>query len=213
MFCWRMKISKHIHSCLLVEEQGKAVLIDPGSYTLQETALNIEDLKQLDAVLITHEHADHVSLELLRRIMEKFPDIAILTNKQVAAKLAREHIEVFKKEEPSFIKKQNAPHEKILGAIPENTLFHVFGKLTHPGDSFQFAKTKEILALPIQAPWGSMVQAVEKAVEIKPKLVIPIHDWHLRDEARKHFYDAAENYLRNRGIEFRGLEVGETLEC
>ena len=50
-----MKITKFGHSCLLVEENGVRILFDPGSYS---TAQN--DVKNIDVVLITHEHSDHV---------------------------------------------------------------------------------------------------------------------------------------------------------
>ncbi|MBI2137088.1 hypothetical protein HYU12_01065 [Candidatus Woesearchaeota archaeon] len=43
-----MIISKRTHSCLIIEEKGKTILIDPGSYTAQENALKADDLKKLD---------------------------------------------------------------------------------------------------------------------------------------------------------------------
>ena len=106
----------------------------------------------------------------------------------------------------------DAPHELLLGGRgAENTLFNISQKLTHPGDSLKFDKTCEILALPIQAPWGSFVASVEKAAAVKPKVVIPIHDWHWKDSARRRMYDIASQYLAEKGIEFRGLEVGEEM--
>ncbi|MDO8655088.1 MAG: MBL fold metallo-hydrolase, partial [bacterium] len=51
-----MKITKYVHSCLLVEEQGKTALIDPGNYTFQSKALDLRYIEKLDFVLITHEH-------------------------------------------------------------------------------------------------------------------------------------------------------------
>lgn len=106
----------------------------------------------------------------------------------------------------------SAPHALLLGGrTVENALFDIFGRLTHPGDSLQFNKSCDILALPIQAPWGSFVASVEKAASLKPKIVIPIHDWHWKDSARKKLYDAAKNYLAERGIDFRGLALDEEL--
>lgn len=107
----------------------------------------------------------------------------------------------------------DAPHEFMLGRrSAENNLFNIFEKLTHPGDSLKFDKSLDILALPIQALWGSMVASVEKAAQVKPKIVIPIHDWPLKDSARRKSYERAKNYLAEKGIELRGLEVGEEFE-
>ena len=204
-----MKISKYVHSCLLIEEQGKTILIDPGNYTAEEEALSANWLEKLDFILITHEHEDHMYIPLIQELVNKFPEVRLISNASVAAILEKEGLAV-STEGNDFIRMQDVSHEKLLGrAVPQNTLFHLFGKLTHPGDSLQFDSTKEILALPIQAPWGSMVQAIEKAAELKPKVVIPIHDWHWSEKARKRLYGMASDYLRGKGIDFKGLDTVE----
>ena len=204
-----MKISKYVHSCLLIEEQDKTILIDPGNYTAEEKALNVSRLEKLDFILITHEHEDHMYIPLIQELVSKFPEVRLISNSSVAAILEEEGFPV-STEENDFIVKKDVSHEKLLGGVVlQNTLFHLFGKLTHPGDSLQFDSTKEILALPIQAPWGSMVQAIEKAAELKPKVVIPIHDWHWSEKARKRLYGMAADYLREKGIDFRGVDTVE----
>lgn len=197
---------------MLIENNGITVLIDPGNFTFEENALPIDDMEKLDFVLITHEHADHMSVPLLKKIVAKFPEVRVISNGVTADLLAKEGIAA-SIQSPEFVEALPIPHERVLALAPHNTLFHVFGELTHPGDSLQFSETKEILALPIQAPWGSMVAALEKAAQLKPKLVIPIHDWHWKDEARKKLYAMAATYLREQGIEeFRGLETGESID-
>lgn len=206
-----MKISKHIHSCLLVEDGWKTILIDPGNYTFEEDGLDVKKLDKLDMILITHEHLDHVYPPLIKKILEKFPEIKIYSNGAVKNVLAKDGIKTETMGDEIF-SVVSAPHELLLGGrTVENTLFNIFGKLTHPGDSLKFEKTLDVLALPIQAPWGSFVSSVEKAVLLKPKIVIPIHDWHWKDAARRKMYDQAKNYLAEKGIEFCGLEVGEEL--
>jgi len=100
----------------------------------------------------------------------------------------------------------------VLGKTPENAMFQIFNKLTHPGDSHSFNSTTKILAMPVQAPWGSFVAAIEKAAELKPKIVIPIHDWHWKDKARKKLYEIAADYLSRLGINFKAAETGEVVE-
>ena len=50
-----MRLTKFGHSCLLVEEQGARMLLDPG--TLSD---GFEELQGLTAILYTHQHADHL---------------------------------------------------------------------------------------------------------------------------------------------------------
>ncbi len=207
-----MKITKYVHSCLLVEEQGKTALIDPGNYTFQSKALDLRYIEKLDFVLITHEHQDHLDVPFLRTILAQFPNVEIITNPSVVLLLEQQGIKASSKgnKDVSIVE---AKHERLFfSSAPQNVLFHVFSRLTHPGDSFAFSETREVLALPVQAPWGSTTQAVEKALQLKPRIVIPIHDWHWSQEARKAMYDRLAAYFKEHGIEFRGLETGSTFE-
>ncbi len=207
-----MKITKYVHSCLLVEEKGKTALIDPGNYTFQSKALDLRYIEKLDFVLITHEHADHLHIPFLKEILAQFPEVVVITNPSVVLLLEHEGIHS-SSQGNTFVGTKEASHEKIFSDMaPPNVLFDVFSRLTHPGDSFGFSETREILALPVQAPWGSTTQAVEKALGLAPKIIIPIHDWHWRDEARKAMYERLALYFKERGIEFRGLETGQAFE-
>lgn len=207
-----MKISKYLHSCLLVEDEGRAILIDPGNYTFKERALDLDKISKLDYLLVTHEHQDHMYMPLIKQILEKFPKIKIISNNSVKKILEGEGLKL-QTEGENNIAIENAPHEILFGGRgAENFLFNISGKLTHPGDSLQFSESHYVLALPVQAPWGSFVASVEKAIALKPKIVIPIHDWHWKDTARRRMYETAKQYLAGKGIEFHGLETGEMLE-
>lgn len=207
-----MKITKYVHSCLLVEEKGRAALIDPGNYTFQSKALDVRYIDRLDFVLITHEHQDHLDIPFLKTILAQFPNVEIITNPSVVLLLEQQGIKASARgnKDVSIVE---ANHEQLFfSSAPQNVLFHVFSRLTHPGDSFAFSETREVLALPVQAPWGSTTQAVEKALQLKPRIVIPIHDWHWNQEARKAMYERLAAYFKEQGIEFRGLETGVTFE-
>ena len=205
-----MKITKFVHSCLLIEDRGKKVLIDPGNYS--EQALDLSNLSDLSYLLITHEHPDHMYLPLIQKILEKSPDVKIISNQSVAEILDKEGIKV-STEGDEFVQLEDVPHEKtFMGTPPQNTLFKLGGKLTHPGDSHHFNETAEILALPVQAPWGSTTQAVDLAEKLKPKIIIPIHDWHWNEEARENMYKRLAEYFRGIGIKFIGLKTGVPVE-
>jgi L-ascorbate metabolism protein UlaG (beta-lactamase superfamily) len=207
-----MKISKHLHSCLLVEAQEKTILLDPGNYTYDNHALNIQSLEKLDYIAITHAHPDHIYIPFLKELIAKFPDVQIFSNTSVQDILGKENIQVNTQGNDS-IQIEEVPHEKIwMGNPGQNVMITLFNKLSHPGDSLSFSHSAEILALPIQAPWGSTTWAVEKALAIKPKVIIPIHDYHWKDEVRKGMYERLEQYFGNFGIIFKKPETGEIME-
>lgn len=88
----------------------------------------------------------------------------------------------------------------------------VFGRLLHPGDSLSFDKTAEIIALPIAAPWGSTTWAVDVAEKVKPKIIIPIHDWLLKDVVRQNTHQRLADYFAKQSIRFIPLENNQALE-
>ncbi len=207
-----MKITKYLHSCLLLSEAGKTILIDPGQYTFDAQVFPTDTLAQLDAIFITHEHADHCSLPFLKALVAKFPAVEIVTNPELVTTLREEQLEATE-ELPDYATATPVAHEDIVFAVPPvNTEYTFFGKFSHPGDSHHIISTAPILALPIQAPWGSFANAIKLAESLSPKYIIPIHDWHWKDEVRKGMYERAEEYLAQSDIVFKKLETGETIE-
>ena len=206
-----MRITKYIHSCLKVEMPApvnRTVIFDPG--VMSESALDVDSLQHVDDIIITHIHGDHVSVPLLKKLLAKFPTVRITTTKETVNYLAGEGIKATSTP-PQGVVFFDSPHENVepLFPQPEQIGVHYLDKLTDPGDSHSFTETKAILALPITAPWGSSIKALNLALELKPKYVLPIHDWHWREEARQQTYDRFEEKLGEQGIIFIKLETGK----
>ena len=204
-----MKITKLVHSCLLVEMPdpvNRTVLFDPG----EMSTVDVDSLQYLDDIVITHVHGDHLDMELMKKLVAKFPDVRILTTNEAAEQLNAEGIAASTTPQEGM-ELFDSPHESVepLFPSPEEIGVHYLGKLSHPGDSHSFTETKEILALPVSAPWGSSIRAINLAIQLKPKYVIPIHDWHWRDEARESMYDRIAGALEKEGITFIKTKNGE----
>src|SRR5437868_582009 len=107
-----MKISKNLHSCLLVEEQDKTFLFDPGIFTYQEKALDINKLEKLDYILITHDHPDHLYLPFVQELLTKFPNTKIITNNAIVEQLAKQNIPATY-EGDSLVSITKVPHESL----------------------------------------------------------------------------------------------------
>jgi L-ascorbate metabolism protein UlaG (beta-lactamase superfamily) len=63
-----MKITKFAQSCILLETKGKRILVDPGNIQFEESLLD-EHWKDIDILLVTHKHGDHIHVPALKRIM------------------------------------------------------------------------------------------------------------------------------------------------
>ncbi len=181
-------ITKLVHACLLVEVDGSRTLLDPGIFTWNDERLDLTQLEGIDRILITHEHADHVAADLVAAVVERSDGAQVETTAALAGILAEAGIPAVTEGTPRFV----APHERIpMGPGPENTGFHVAGVLSHPGDSHSFVETMPILAMPFVAPWGSVTAAVDRVRLVRPRYVIPIHDWSLSDPGREMTYTIA----------------------
>lgn len=205
-----MKIQKFNHSCLLVEENNIIILIDPGNYSLQ--AFSVNELTKLDYLLITHAHQDHCDIPRIKALIAKFPKAQLITNNTVKEMLAKEGI-ISLTEGDMNVNMTPITHERIwMGPPTENTMMTVFGRLSHPGDSLSMTQTAEILALPISGPWCNTTQAVEVGTKLKPKVIIPIHDFQWKDDFRKAMHQRLQEYFQPLGIDFRPIELGDSIE-
>jgi len=75
------------HASILLRLQGQYLLTDPvfshraspvrfaGPQRRTPLALAIEDVPQLDAILISHNHYDHLDTWTLRALLRRFPDV------------------------------------------------------------------------------------------------------------------------------------------
>jgi|SRR5580765_6274153 len=206
-----MKITKLGHSCLLVEmpaPTSRTALFDPGCYS----TVDVNSLQYLDDIIITHSHPDHFDLELVKQLVGKFPQVRITAPAEIAEQLAQERLAATSAASDG-IELFNSPHEVIRPFFPHDPPqeigVHYLGTLSHPGDSHSFTETKAVLALPVQAPWGSPNNAVKLALDLKPQYIIPIHDWHWSEEGRASNYANMQAAFGAAGINFVHAVNGE----
>lgn len=207
----KLKITKFVHSCLLVETADRVAVFDPGA--MSADAFNFDQLTGLDDIFITHGHPDHLDADFIKKLLAKFPAARITGPNQVVEMLAKEGIKATSTP-PSDVEFFESPHEQVepLFWYPENTGMHYLNKLTNPGDSHSFIETRPVLALPVTAPWGAAIKAVNLAIKLKPKYVLPIHDWHWSDAARQGMYDGLGTALGKEGITFCKLQTGQPVD-
>jgi L-ascorbate metabolism protein UlaG (beta-lactamase superfamily) len=210
-----MKIKKIGHCCLVIEYDGVKLMTDPGSYsTLQTEEINV------DYVLITHEHGDHVHIPSLKLVIENNPMVKIITNSLVSKLLEEENIESFilesgKLEEGMHLYAETCDHVDIYDTVPvvQNTGYLIGERLFYPGDAWLVPEREvEILALPCGGPWWKVRDAVEYGLKVKAKYAFNVHDAMLKPTKQSMNYILPQKVLGEAGTEFKILLDGETLE-
>ncbi|HYF29010.1 MAG TPA: MBL fold metallo-hydrolase [Candidatus Paceibacterota bacterium] len=211
-----MKITKYGHACLLVEEGGATILLDPGVWNPVPEATGI------DAVFITHEHQDHIDIPQVTAVLGRNPDAVIYTHEAVGRLLEEAGLLYTPIAEGETVSIQGVPvqsfghdHAIIYGSASpcRNTGFLINERLYVPGDALHDVPLKpvEILALPTGAPWMKLAEAIEYAKKVRPKVVFPIHDAMYTEEYQRGLVPRIVG--RNlEGIEFRDMQAGAVEE-
>lgn len=210
-----MIITKYGHCCLLIEEKGLRILTDPGTYSEGQN-----EAKNIDLVLITHEHADHFHIDSLKIVLKNNPQAVVVSNAAVGALLKEAGIayELMGNGESRewqglVVEAQEGLHADMFPGFPRvaNTAFRIGERLFYPGDAFiEPNGPVEILALPVAGPWMKLSEAINYALLVKPKVAFPVHDGILKTPGMVHRMPKA--VLSERGIDFETLEEGETRE-
>jgi len=201
-------IRRLTNSCLSVTDGSGTTLFDPGFFTFGE--FDLSTIGEVQRILITHEHGDHVKPEFVQWLIDRGTDVAVHSNQAVADLLAKSDIEA-SVALPAGVSAEDVLHEVVpTGAQPTNRSFTIDGLLTHPGDSYQPTTTAPILALPLLVPWGSTTESVGFARRLAPQQVVPIHDFYLSESGRGFITGMAKSVLAEDGVELVALDWGES---
>ena len=164
---------------MTIEQDGQLLLVDPGNFT---TDFKVTD--NIVAIVITHEHADHFSPDLLAAIYDKNPESVLISLESIVEKMPdhKSHPvttgDIFSIG-PFNLEFFGGTHAQIHPAIPliDNIGVLINNTLYYPGDSFAVPHTAvDVLALPVSAPWMKISEAIDFVTTINPRLAFPTHD-------------------------------------
>jgi len=179
-----MKISRLGHACLLVEESGIRILVDPGNLSADDAF----SLKGLDAIVVTHQHPDHIDAARLPGLLAGNPDALLLADPETASQLTQSTWTsnadgLVTTLGPVTVTGVGARHAEVLPELPRianvGVLVAAGGgpTLFHPGDAYEYVPADvDVLALPLSAPWGKVSETVAFTRQIGAQVVLPIHD-------------------------------------
>ena len=203
-------MTKFGHSCVRVEHDGGVLVIDPGMFT-EPAALD-----GVDAVLVTHEHADHLDVDALADALGKRPTVTVYTHPSVVSKLeALGEVVQAVESGQSFtaagiaVRAYGGLHAEIHPELPRvpNLGFLINDEVYHPGDSFDVPDDVQIdtLFVPVSAPWLKLSEAVAFVRAVAPRRAFALHDALLSDAGHT-VTDA--NMSRLSRCEYARLEPG-----
>ncbi|GID94445.1 MBL fold metallo-hydrolase [Amorphoplanes digitatis] len=209
-----MRVTKFTHSCLRVEGGDAVLVVDPGAFS-ERSALD-----GADAVLITHEHFDHLDTDALAAALVKHPGLRVYAHPQVLPKL--EALAVTAVEAGTeftaagfSVRAYGGQHAVIHADIPRiaNLGYLISdgaGSVYTPGDSFTVPDEHvDTLFVPLNAPWMKLSEAIDFVRAVKPDRAFALHDYLLTDTGAQ----VSDGHLeRLGGTRYAHVAPGTTLD-
>lgn len=211
-----MQLTKYTHACVRIDDGDRSLVIDPGIFSEVDAALD-----GADAVLITHEHVDHVNEEKVRAALRSDPRLRLWAPSGVAATFAEFGDQVHAVgpgetfEAAGFpVRTFGGQHALIHPLIPmvANVGYLVADSVYHPGDSFTVPDAQvDTLLLPTNAPWSKASEVIDFAVAVRASRAFQIHDSLVTDV----YANIVEGHLQRIaspfGIQFTHLSPQQTV--
>lgn len=176
-----MRMTKFAHACIRIESGASRLVLDPGVFTDREA------VDGATAVLVTHEHPDHLDVDHLRAA-----DAPIWTIAAVAGQLAEAAPDLVERvtvvapgDELDLglaVKVVGEQHAVIHPDLPriDNSGYLVSGggtTLFHPGDALTGpGQPVDVLCVPVSAPWLKVSEAIDFARSVGASRNLAIHD-------------------------------------
>jgi L-ascorbate metabolism protein UlaG (beta-lactamase superfamily) len=211
-----MRITKFGHACVRVETGDAAVVLDPGGWSERDA------VDGATAVLITHEHPDHLDVENLRAT-----DAPIWTIDAVARQISSQAPDVA--ERVTVVRAGDAPdvgvpvtvvgdkhaviHPELQHFDNSGYLLEVEGRrIFHPGDAVTERPDRvDLLLLPVHAPWSKVSEVVDYGRAVGAPLSVAIHDGLLNERGLALAQRQLSSMLGEREQEYLRVEPGEEI--
>ncbi|MBM0205026.1 MBL fold metallo-hydrolase [Micromonospora sp. STR1s_5] len=209
-----MRLTKYAHSCLRVEHDGGVLVVDPGVFSDAAAALD-----GADAVLITHQHPDHLDLAAVRLQLDRQP-FAVHGPASLGEALgdAADVLRPVSAGE-SFtaagvaVRAYGGRHAVIHPDIPviDNLGYLINDVVYHPGDSLVVPDETPVdtLFAPIHAPWSKFSEVVDFIRAVAPRRAYALHDALLNDNG---LGVLDRQYTALSGTEYQRLEPGSRVD-
>ncbi|WP_229734685.1 MBL fold metallo-hydrolase [Cellulomonas carbonis] len=209
-----MTLTSHGHACVSLAGDGGTIVVDPGGWS------DLDALAGADAVLVTHDHPDHLAVDRVVAALADRPALELWGPRSVvealtAAEAPADRVHAAAPGDAwraagTSVEALGGEHAVVHPDLPRatNLAYVIGGAVLHPGDSFTAHPGVDVLLVPVGGPWLRVADAVDLVRAVGPRTAVPIHDAVLSDAGR----GLADRIVGSLGgAEYRRLAPGESL--
>jgi L-ascorbate metabolism protein UlaG (beta-lactamase superfamily) len=211
-----MQLTKFSHACVRLDDGDRSLVIDPGVFSEVDEAV-----EGAAAILITHEHPDHIDADKVRAALARDSRLRLYAPSSVASSLAdlgEQVVTVAPRQDfdaAGFaVKAFGGQHALIHPAIPTivNLGYLIEGSVYHPGDSFSVPNVPvSTLLLPSNAPWSKASEVIDFAISVRAPRVHQIHDGLINELYAGLIETQLANIAGPHGVEYQHLKPKESV--
>ena len=212
-----MRISHLGHAAVLVETDDARILIDPGN--LSDAWHSLSDL---DGVLVTHQHPDHMDPENIGPLLAANPTAKVLVEPSILSLVDGGQIPTLPSATPFAADDQTVVGDVLItGVGGQHAIIHrdiprignvgfvlrSAGQPTlfHPGDAYDTAPQGiDVLAMPAYGPWAAMKETIDFVRAVGALEGFSIHDELLNDRGRRLVMSRVDELTSMRLIDLQG---------
>jgi L-ascorbate metabolism protein UlaG (beta-lactamase superfamily) len=202
------------HACVLLSTDSARLLFDPGTFST-----GFESVRELDAVLITHQHFDHLDGDRLPALLKNNPNAALVVDEDTVPDIEKLGLTPTSVARPGDAFTFGGAAVNVVGgrhatihpdfAMPTNAGYVVdHGAFYHPGDALHVPEQRiDVLGLPMGAPWLKTSETIDFLRAVGPRVAVPIHEATLSEIG----FQIQQNWITRVApdAEFRVLPRGE----
>ncbi len=196
-----MRITHLGHACLLVEIADARIMVDPGNFSDDP-----REVTGLDAIVVTHQHPDHLDRDRLPDLARANPDAVVLADSESVPILGdlgvmAQAISAAHRVGAATLTPHGRLHAVIHEELPRITNVGVRldaegePSFYHPGDALDadFGEV-DVLAFPLSAPWQASKEMTAFLRAHNAPYAVPIHDRILAPAGRELYLGHAARF-------------------
>lgn len=208
----RLTITRGVHAALTIATPSTTLVIDPGYFGYPES------VEWADAVLVTHDHFDHVDLPSLAASVRRHPQLKVFSPTPLELDAPDSEVTLVTQGDTFTVGDlpvQTVGAEQAVASLDDppiaNVGYLIAGTILHPGDAHQDLVGVDTLVTALAAPWQNNPQLEEHLRRVRPKRVMGMHDATLNDLGRDFAQKTLEKIAASYGGEAVALNVGESI--